>query len=246
MTCSISPTSLSDGNRAKVSKSSMKGEIMWINRHFKKMVVIPALFLALMFLATPSFAWGRGERRPYYSPHYEPHGKFVPSLPFECARLIVGGLEYWYWEGMYYRLAADHYVVVPAPIGAVVTTIPPGMQTVVVNGVPYYTINGVTYICTTYGYQVVPQPTIIQVTPPPNVVNSTTMQQALPNAAVANTAQGASPGNNQDAFTVNIPNSKGGYTPVTLKRSGNGFIGPQGEYYTQFPAIDQLKAMYAK
>jgi len=50
----------------------------------------------------------------------------------------------------------------------------------------------------------------------------------------------------QDAFTVNIPNSKGGYTPVTLKRVQGGFTGPQGEFYSEseFPSVEQLKAMY--
>ena len=49
-----------------------------------------------------------------------------------------------------------------------------------------------------------------------------------------------------DSFTVNIPNYKGSYTPVTLTRSGTGFIGPQGEYYPEFPKIKQLKEMYGK
>jgi len=109
---------------------------------------------------------------------------------------------------------------------------------------------------TTYGYQVVPQPavvqtvvqpTIVQTAPQPAVVtassSSAAQQQAAPNATVENAASTAA---TQDAFTVNIPNSKGTYTPVTLKKSGNGFIGPQGEYYPQFPSIEQLKVMYAK
>jgi len=47
-----------------------------------------------------------------------------------------------------------------------------------------------------------------------------------------------------DSFTINIPNSVGGYTSVVIKRSGDGFIGPQGEYYSVFPKISQLKVMY--
>jgi hypothetical protein len=95
---------------------------------------------------------------------------------------------------------------------------------------------------TSYGYQVVPQPkTII-------IKNYTTGQEVPVNTPVGNIqgVQGASPTNAEESFTVNVPNSKGGYTAVTLKRSGNGFIGPQGEYYTEFPKIEQLKAMYAK
>lgn len=49
-----------------------------------------------------------------------------------------------------------------------------------------------------------------------------------------------------DAFTINIPNSAGGYTGVLLKRSGKGFIGPQGEFYPIFPRVAQLKVMYGQ
>ncbi len=49
-----------------------------------------------------------------------------------------------------------------------------------------------------------------------------------------------------ETFTVNIPDDCGGYTPVTLKRSGRGFIGPQGEFYPEFPKVEQLKVMYVK
>ena len=57
-------------------------------------------------------------------------------------------------------------------------------------------------------------------------------------------------GNNADIveniFTVHIPNTNGGYTPVVLKRSGDGFVGPQGEFYPEFPKVAQLKVMYAR
>jgi hypothetical protein len=49
-----------------------------------------------------------------------------------------------------------------------------------------------------------------------------------------------------DSVTVNVPNSNGGYTAVVLKRSGNGYVGPQGEYYDQVPTTAQLQAMYGK
>lgn len=50
----------------------------------------------------------------------------------------------------------------------------------------------------------------------------------------------------QNAFTVNIPNDHGGYTAVVIKRSGNGFTGPQGEFYPEFPKVFQLRIMYGK
>ncbi len=48
------------------------------------------------------------------------------------------------------------------------------------------------------------------------------------------------------SYVVNVPNSKGNYTAVIIKRAGSGFTGPQGEYYTEFPRIEQLKVMYEK
>jgi hypothetical protein len=49
-----------------------------------------------------------------------------------------------------------------------------------------------------------------------------------------------------DTVTVNVPNSSGGYTAVVLRRSGNGYVGPQGEYYDQVPTTQQLQAMYGR
>jgi len=45
-------------------------------------------------------------------------------------------------------------------------------------------------------------------------------------------------------FTVNIPNMHGGYNVVVIKKSGEGYIGPQGEYYPEFPKIFQLQMKY--
>ena len=49
-----------------------------------------------------------------------------------------------------------------------------------------------------------------------------------------------------ETLIVNIPNSKGGYTSVTMKKLGNGFIGPQGEYYPGHPTVAQLKVLYGE
>lgn len=70
----------------------------------------------------------------------------------------------------------------------------------------------------------------------------TTVVQSVP--AVVQPASPAA--GNDNSFTVNIPNDSGGYTVVTLQRSGSGFTGPQGEFYPEFPKVSQLKAMYAK
>ncbi len=60
--------------------------------------------------------------------------------------------------------------------------------------------------------------------------------------SIAATDQGSADG----SYTVNIPNGQGGYTPVIIKKAGNGFVGPQGEYYSEFPKVSQLQAMYLK
>ena len=49
-----------------------------------------------------------------------------------------------------------------------------------------------------------------------------------------------------DMVTINVPNISGGYSAVVLKRSGNGFVGPQGEYYYRIPTSEQLQAMYGR
>jgi hypothetical protein len=50
----------------------------------------------------------------------------------------------------------------------------------------------------------------------------------------------------QEAYTVivNITNSNGSITPVTLRRSGNVWIGPKGEQYMSIPTPEQLKPIY--
>ena len=46
--------------------------------------------------------------------------------------------------------------------------------------------------------------------------------------------------------TVNVPNIYGSYTIVTLTPSNGGWIGPQGELYTEFPSVHQLQIVYGK
>lgn len=44
-----------------------------------------------------------------------------------------------------------------------------------------------------------------------------------------------------NTVTVNVVNSNGSITPVTLRRQGTGYIGPRGEYYSQLPTSEQLR-----
>lgn len=44
---------------------------------------------------------------------------------------------------------------------------------------------------------------------------------------------------------INIPNSNGSYTQVTLRKHRDGLLGPQGEYYPEDPSVEQLRILYA-
>jgi len=76
--------------------------------------------------------------------------------------------------------------------------------------------------------------------PPAQVVVAQPAQVVMAQPAVPTTTYSG------DTATVNVPNTNGGYTAVVLKRSGNGYVGPQGEYYEQVPTTAQLQAMYGK
>jgi hypothetical protein len=78
---------------------------------------------------------------------------------------------------------------------------------------------------------------------PPTVISAPSTTQ---NSAVTQVAVPVAQGLSDESITVNIPNSQGGYIPVIIKKSGKGYIGPQGEYYPEFPKVAQLKALYSK
>ena len=138
------------------------------------------------------------------------------------------GVSIGVWPGSYYYgypYYADPYYYAQ-PGYAVVSS--SGYQPVIVNGVTYYVNNGAFYIYTQYGYQAVANPA--GATAP--------VMQAAPVTAI--------PVDTDNSFSINIPNNKGGYTAVLLKKSGKGFIGPQGEFYPEFPKVSQLQMMYGK
>ena len=156
-----------------------------------------------------------------------------PTPSYAWHRHDYVGINFGVWPGSYYYgspyynpyyadpyYAEPTYVVVPSS----------SYQPVLVNGVTYYVNNGVYYIYTQYGYQAVVTPVGATTT----VTQPTTLTAA---PASIDTS---------DSFTINVPNDKGGYTAVLLKKSGKGFIGPQGEFYSEFPKVSQLQAMYGK
>lgn len=128
------------------------------------------------------------------------------------------GSRYYYRDGRWYRPGIFGFGVAVAAltIGAIIDSLPPHHTTVVVEGTPYYYGDNHYYRqASNGGYVVVAPPVLVQ----PSV-------QA------------------PETVTINIPNSRGGYTAVVLKRAGYGYLGPQGEYYAQSPTVAQLRALY--
>ena len=135
------------------------------------------------------------------------------------------GWHRWYgpaWFGVYVGVSG-------LEIGAVVDALPYGYSTVIAGGIPYYYYNPYYYRAVPEGYMVVPVP----------ATGSNPPAQA---ASVVSPAASGAP----DVFTINIPNSKGGYNPVTLKKVKDGYTGPQGEFYPAIPSVAYLQALYGK
>jgi hypothetical protein len=128
------------------------------------------------------------------------------------------GRSHYYHDGRWYEHGwfGFGFAVSALTIGALIEALPPRHTTVVVDNTPYYHDD-------TYYYRQLPEGNYVVVAPP---VVVQPQYQAI------------------DVSTVNIPNSRGGYTSVTLRRSGNGYIGPQGEYYPNYPSVEQLRMMY--
>ena len=57
----------------------------------------------------------------------------------------------------------------------------------------------------------------------------------------AQQAKDAEPAN---TCIINITNSNGSVTPVTLRRVGGVWVGPRGEQYSTLPTADQLRPIY--
>ncbi len=156
--------------------------------------------------------------------------KPTPSYAWHGRTYVGVNLGVWpggyYYGGPYYGYPyyADPYYYP----GYVVAAPQASYQPVVINGTTYYVNNGVYYLYTAYGYQAV--------TPPAQV----SQPVMVSGPAVA------APASAEDTITVNVPNDKGGYTAVVLRPSGKGFVGPQGEFYPEFPKVSQLKTMYGK
>ncbi|MBI3369958.1 MAG: hypothetical protein HY021_16330 [Burkholderiales bacterium] len=107
--------------------------------------------------------------------HYYPNPGWVVHRPPPQSRVVIwGGVNYSFFDGIWYSPGPRGYVVVRPPYGVVVAELPLFRTAVVVGGLTYLYANGVYYREREGGYEVVPTP-----------------------VAVASPAAGGSPGNNK-------------------------------------------------
>ncbi len=163
----------------------------------------------------------------HHNPSYYRVGEHYHYLPHNFISFSFGNGHYYFSGGMFYKHDFGGYVAVEPPVGAIVVSLPSGYQTFLVDGQPYYYYNDVYYRYTLMGYEVVPEP----------LTGSSVLASAPANGSANVVAL-------SDSFAVNVPNRYGGYTSITLKKSNQGYIGPQGEFYTEFPSVQQLQVMY--
>jgi len=145
--------------------------------------------------------------------------------------VTVGHRRYNYHDGRFFRPGWFGFEIAigAPPMGAMVTFLPFGHRTIIAGGITYYYYDNIYYTTCPSGYIVVPAPVVVR----PNVV-------AAPTVVIP---QQKSSG---ETVVINVPNSDGSYTPVTLTKYGDGYIGPQGEYYPGRPTVEQLKVLYGK
>ncbi len=199
---------------------------------------ILTLIFGIALLSQPIFA-DRVSVRAHFDLRsgYPHHGVFVRTIPRNYVTIRYGRVPYYYGDGVFYRHVGISYIVSAPPIGFVVTSLP-DYQVVAINGDTYFVYNGVYYRQVPTGYEVVSEsPITVEQPAPPAVV-----VQPAPAPAPTTTYISTPPSN--ETFTVNIPTNSGNYAPVLIRRSGKGFVGPQGEYYSEFPRVEQLRVMY--
>jgi len=172
----------------------------------KRKFLMLAVVSLLTFFSSNSFAWdhygyayhgGRWHTRGWFGfdvvVNCPPVGVVIADLPFGYARIVYGGIPYYYYGNTYFTACPGGYIVVPAPQ---------------------------------------PQEDAAAAEAPVAVESADTV-----------TAKAVK---NSDLIVVNIPKKEGGFIPVKLTKHGNGYIGPQGEFYAGHPTVAQLSVLYGE
>ena len=99
-----------------------------------------------------------GFRRHYDFDDFAFH-RFVPALPLGYLSLQVGGVPYYYYDGLYYQPMAGGYQEVYPPVGAAVPQPPEGSIAIAAGGQTYYYAGGAFYLQQPDGtFQIAPTP----------------------------------------------------------------------------------------
>lgn len=205
--------------------------------------MIISLSLIIIFSAIDASAWGGGSRGGA-SARAGFRGGFYSGFR--------GGGHY-YYPGFYHGYSYGRYGYGPqwpywydfAPcIGTFVTYLPDDYTTVIVNGTPYYYAGGYYFTPYSRGYVIVPEPVPAASTTSQAKGAEATAQPSSSSGADQQPVAAQPKSASHDTATINIPNSKGGFTPVVLVKHKDGYTGPQGEFYAGHPTVDELKALY--
>ncbi len=165
--------------------------------------------------------------RSYNKNHYN-HTYYDSYRPYyrrnsSFVRVNLGfGDSCYYSQGNFYRYRNGSYRNIHAPYGATVRRLPFGYKKVYIHGEPYYSYKETYYTKQPEGY------TVVDI--------SREVERADKDYL----------GAPSETHIVNVPNKNGSYTPVKIKRYGDTYVGPNGEYYNEAPTIDQLKRFYSK
>ena len=124
-------------------------------------------------------------------------------------------------------------------LGAVIAGLPPRCRTMYIGGAPYFYDGMYYYQPGPAGYVVV-QPAVAPVVMAPLPPPAVAAPAPIPTAVAA-----PAPLQNS-SVTVRIKNKNGSATSIMMVRKGNGFVGPQGEYYEAMPSNEQLNALYGQ
>jgi hypothetical protein len=119
-------------------------------------------------------------------PHHHRPGYVIRRLPSVALSLTLGGLLFYYADGIYYRHHATGYVVAVPPVGLIVPRLPLGYVVYRRHGVTYYYYADVYYIWDAphRGYRVVEAPDLYAEYKPGDVVD------VLPDGAYSVTIDG--------------------------------------------------------
>lgn len=170
---------------------------------------------ALYFALSPT----ADARQPFHSRSPRPYFYHHPSPA--AIQLHFAGNLYYYDEGAYFRHTPAGFASVRAPAGVVIHVLPKRHKRIAHNHTTYYIYDNTYYVKEPQGYVVV--------NPPVEAIKLNTAAVEAPEKTVI----------------VNVPNPNGSYIPVTLQKYSDGYIGPRGEFYPDYPTLDQLKAMYS-